>query len=354
MYLNPYNQGLFEGLLGDPETENLFSSEKMLGSCIQFEIALTNALYETELLSDAAQDHINQKLKTFKPNFAKLMECVAVDGMAVPEFIRQLRNTIDPVHQDVFHFGSTSQDLIDSAFVLALIDYSNILNCRINSLLKTLDQLRDQFGSTTLQGRTRYQSAKLIKCEDRISSWSEILHHFPTELKSKFENCRTVQFGGPVGNRSEWGDKANTICLLIAQQLGLKSAPVSWQTNRIPIVGLTNCLIQFAGAIGKVGIDLLLMAQMQEVVFNQGGSSSAMPHKSNPIGAETIVAISNYLSSLSSGINHCLIHEQERSGSMWTLEWMIVPQVLSLSAKSCSLLDHTLKDIRQLGTAEIK
>ncbi len=73
-----------------------------------------------------------------------------------------------------------------------------------------------------------------------------------------------------------------------------------------------------------------MMAQNEigEVVIEGGGKSSAMHHKSNPVGAEILVALARYNAGLCGVVHQALIHEQERSGAAWALEWMTLSSML--------------------------
>ena len=104
------------------------------------------------------------------------------------------------------------------------------------------------------------------------------------------------------------------------------------------------------GSLGKIGQDIALLAQMGAIVLAGGGKSSAMPHKSNPVPAEALVALARFNATQLSGIHHAVVHEQERSGAAWTLEWMILPQMIVATAASLSraaaLLDADVLSIR--------
>jgi 3-carboxy-cis,cis-muconate cycloisomerase len=52
-----------------------------------------------------------------------------------------------------------------------------------------------------------------------------------------------------------------------------------------------------------------------------------MPHKVNPVGAEMLVTLARFNATLVSGMHQALVHENERSGAAWTLEWMLLPQM---------------------------
>ena len=83
------------------------------------------------------------------------------------------------------------------------------------------------------------------------------------------------------------------------------------------------------GALGKFGQDVVLSLQNEvgELALQEGGGSSAMPHKQNPVGAEVLVTLARFNATLVSGLHQSLVHENERSGAAWTLEWMILPQM---------------------------
>ncbi|WP_333473656.1 lyase family protein [Xanthobacter dioxanivorans] len=53
-----------------------------------------------------------------------------------------------------------------------------------------------------------------------------------------------------------------------------------------------------------------------------------MPEKNNPVGAEVLVTLARFSAVLQGGLDQALVHENERSGAAWTLEWMILPQLV--------------------------
>ena len=52
-----------------------------------------------------------------------------------------------------------------------------------------------------------------------------------------------------------------------------------------------------------------------------------MPHKANPVRSETLIAIGRANANLLAGMHQAALHEHERSGSAWTLEWLTLPQM---------------------------
>ena len=85
---------------------------------------------------------------------------------------------------------------------------------------------------------------------------------------------------------------------------------------------------------GKIGQDVALMVQNEvaEARLATGGGSSAMPHKSNPVPAEILVALARFNAGSLGTLHQALVHENERSGAAWTLEWMVLPPMVVTAA----------------------
>jgi 3-carboxy-cis,cis-muconate cycloisomerase len=93
------------------------------------------------------------------------------------------------------------------------------------------------------------------------------------------------------------------------------------------------------------------MAQAgDEIALSGGGGSSAMPHKQNPVAAEILVTLARFNATQLSGMHHALVYEQERSGSAWSLEWLILPQMIVAAGSSLRLSAELASRIDRIGT----
>jgi 3-carboxy-cis,cis-muconate cycloisomerase len=162
-----------------------------------------------------------------------------------------------------------------------------------------------------------------------------------------------LQFGGPIGVLNEFGDKAEILKTEIADALNLEAKAQNWHSNRAPIVELANACSLLSGALGKMAADCCLMAQneLAEIAFSGGGTSSAMSHKQNPVLAEALVTLARLNGTLISGLHHSLVHEQERSGAAWTLEWMLLPQMILAAGAATRVSNELLQSIKSMGRA---
>ena len=117
MVHNPYNKGLLESLLGEPEAESLFSTERMLDNFNKFEVALTSALYQTGKIPKQSHDNIIATIIDFRPDIKGLISDTQKDGVPVPGYVSQLKKKIGPLFSSDFHLGTTSQDLLDTCLL---------------------------------------------------------------------------------------------------------------------------------------------------------------------------------------------------------------------------------------------
>ena len=154
-----------------------------------------------------------------------------------------------------------------------------------------------------------------------------------------------MQLGGPVGTRTELGPEADAIAGHMARRLGLGPAR-PWHSQRDAIVELGSWLALVTGSLGKMGQDVALMVQNEvgTARLRGGGTSSAMAHKQNPVPAELLVALARFTAGLGGILNGALVHENERSGAAWTLEWLVLPQMTVASGAALrtalSLVGH--------------
>ena len=200
-------------------------------------------------------------------------------------------------------------------------------------------------------GRTRMQTALPITVKTRIESWHSPVRNHRRSFQELRHRVERLQFGGPVGNRDELGEYAQEIVDYIAKQLSLTAAP-TWHSDRTGLAEYANWLSAATGSLGKLGKDVMLMAQQEinEIDLEVGGRSSAMPHKSNPVMAELLVTLAGFNATQLSGIHQVLVHEQERSGASWMLEWMILPPMVMATARALSTSITLLSQIKSIGT----
>ncbi len=313
-------------LCADAEIETFFAPDAELSAMLDFETALADAQAEAGLIPAEAAAAIATACASFTPDKAALTAGLFKDGVLGPGFVKALRQTLPEEARKYLHFGATSQDITDTALTLRLKPMLLVLDARLAALIGELEALRTSQGSMTLMAQTRMQAALPITVADKIESWLQPLRRHRARLASLAPRLLLIQFGGPVGNRAELGETAEAVVAGLAARLGLGNAPC-WHTARDNIVEFGAVLALIAGALGKIGQDAALLAQTENgaLKIEGGGTSSAMAHKANPVTAELLVALARYAAGLSGTLTQALVHENERSGAAWALEWFTLP-----------------------------
>ncbi|WP_027167675.1 3-carboxy-cis,cis-muconate cycloisomerase [Mesorhizobium sp. WSM3224] len=349
MTVSPFDHPLLSGLLGDEEAARHFSVEADIDAMLTFERALAEAEAERGVIPRDAEAAIIEALASFRPDTAKLRAGVTKDGVVVPELVRQIKAIVGEQYREFVHFGATSQDAFDTSLVLRLREAVEHIGLLLSENIVRLTGLEEEFGGRTLMAMTRMQPAIPITAADRIVSWRAPLGRHQERLKELSVRLLAVQFGGAAGTLEKLGDSAAAVRAALAAKLGLADAP-QWHSQRDALAEFAGWLSLVTGGLGKFGQDVALMAHAGiDIELSGGGGSSAMPHKQNPVKAEALVALARFNAVQLSGMHQALVHEQERSGAAWTLEWLILPQMVVATACALRLAAELAAQIESLG-----
>ncbi|MGO4451680.1 3-carboxy-cis,cis-muconate cycloisomerase [Phyllobacterium sp. TAF24] len=353
MSISPFDHPFLSGLLGNEAATDWFSARVEIAAMLDFETALAQAQAGEGVIAGEAAHVIASACQSFAPDMAALKAATARDGVVVPELIRQLRATIPEAHRNALHFGTTSQDVIDTSLMIRLKPVLSHLDSGLGDIITGLNRIDTAFGGNSLMGYTRMQAAIPITAHDRIEAWREPLLRDKQRLAFLKQSFPVVQFGGAAGTLEKLGGKADAVRERLAAALGLHNAP-QWHSQRDRIADFAGLLSLVTGSLGKIGQDIALLAQSgSEISLSGGGGSSAMPHKQNPVQAELLVTLARYNAVQLSGMHQALVHEQERSGSAWTLEWLILPSMVTAAANSLRTTISLLSSIERLGNSAV-
>jgi 3-carboxy-cis,cis-muconate cycloisomerase len=296
---------------------------------LKVESALTVAEGKLNLIPRHAVDHILKVIENFSPDLQALRNSTKADGVVVPGLVLQLKEAVGSPDNEYVHFGATSQDIVDTSLVIRSKEILSIFSSRLKRLVQEINSLIQDKAHQTLMGKTRMQSALPMTLWDRVRNWQEPVNLLLTELPRISDDVGKLQLAGAVGTLDKLGEKGAEIRKVMADILEIKDPLGPWHVQRLSLARLASYLSELTATLGKMGTDVVLMTQNETAtaLLKSGGKSSVMPHKKNPVDAEILVSFSRYNSSLLGGMHNALIHEQERSGTAWTLEWLVLPQM---------------------------
>lgn len=343
------------GLFRDEEMAAIWSSTAQLASMRAFEAAWSRSLGAVGIVTTAQAETAARIIETLSFDMADLRAGTAKDGVVVPALVSQILHAMPQDARIAVHHGATSQDVIDTATALAIQKSLQLLDARLAGLLWQLAELDHEMGAAALMGRTRMQAATQITVHDRLRSWTSPLPRHRDRLQQVAPRVALLQYGGAAGDRRGLGAKADLVAQELATRLKLGNPASSWQASRDGIAEFASVLSLISGSLGKIGQDIALMSQqgLNEISLAGGGASSAMAHKQNPVAAETLVTLARFNAGNLAQMHQAMIHEQERSGAAWALEWMVLPQMAEATARATALGSRLITQITRIGSPEL-
>jgi 3-carboxy-cis,cis-muconate cycloisomerase len=270
------------------------------------------------------------------------VEALAREGRAagnpVEPLVRALRERSGVAEA---HRGATSQDILDTAAMLVARDARALILAELDAAARACAELADRHRSTVMAARTLMQQAVPTTFGLKAAGW---LVGLLDARRGLVEWKPTAQLGGAAGTLSLLGDRGLDVLAAYARELDLAEPALPWHSSRGPVRELVAALAATAGACGKVGLDVVLLAQTEVAeVRVTGGVSSTMPHKRNPIGPILAQACARRASALAATFTW--EHEHERAAGAWHAEWEALSDLLALTGGAAAHLRRTLDGI---------
>ena len=348
MSVSPFDSALLGNLFSDPEIAALFDDRAQIASMLLFESALAAAEARAGVIPEQSATRIAEVCRDFTPDPASLAAGTASAGVPVPALVKALKVEIGGEDARYVHFGATSQDVVDSALVLQLRDAVAIIRRRIRKLAKALSAHADTHRTTVMIGRTRSQQAVPTTFGLKAAGWLAPLVRIDHRIDSLSSDLLRISFGGAAGTLASIGVKAADVESNLSEELDLPLADMPWHAQRDVLVDFASQLTALTGALGKMGQDLVLLAQSEiaEVQPGKGGGSSTMPHKSNPVQAEMLVTLARFNAGLLGTFAQAQLHDHERSGASWLLEWLTLPQIITATGAALAQAVDMVPDLK--------
>ena len=245
-----------------------------------------------------------------------------------------------------FHYGMTSNDVVDTAQALQLKQASRILLAGVEKLREVLKRRALEFQHTVQIGRTHGVHAEPITFGLKLAIWYEEAGRNFKRLEAAAEDLRVGKISGAVGTFAHIGpDVEEKIC----ERLGLKPAPVASQViQRDRHAYFVAALATLTAGLEKIALEVrhLQRTEVREAseYFARGQKgSSAMPHKKNPITSEQICGLARVVRANAQAAFEDIALWHERDISHSSVERIILPDSTILTdyllEKTANLVD---------------
>ena len=337
---------IYRRLNSTPQMMSVFDDVCLVQMMLDFESALARALSRSGLFEKGVADLIASCCDVAKFDIPELSEKSVRSGTIVVPLVQQLSRLVekvDPAASAWVHYGTTSQDVIDTALILQLKKALGLLETDAHRLLDSLEDLAKENKSTTMIGRTLMQPSVPITFGKKILGWRSAIARNWNRIEKTSKEAFVLQFGGAAGNLSAFGEESQKVTERCAELLKLGLPDGAWHVHRDRLVAFISSVALLVGSLGKMATDLTLLMQSEvkeisERYDSETGSSSAMPHKRNSVGCLTSLTAAKRVPHLLATLYGSMLHEHERALGGWQAEWMTIPSIIEAAAGSVAAM----------------
>ncbi|OKI25590.1 3-carboxy-cis,cis-muconate cycloisomerase [Streptomyces sp. CB03911] len=241
------------------------------------------------------------------------------------------------------HCGATSQDILDTALMLVAAEALDLTLTDLERTAAELARLAERYRDTPMAGRTLTQHAVPTTFGLKAAGWRSLVlaaHRrltavratLPTQLGGAAGTLAAFQAQAEAAGAPRDPDVALRLLAAFASRTGLAEPLLPWHTLRTPVADLAGVLAFTAGALGKIAADVLTLSRTEigELSEGDGGGSSAMPHKANPVRATLVAAAARQVPALAAVLFAAVAAEDERPAGAWHAEWQPLRESLRL------------------------
>lgn len=340
---------LFAGLFAHGDVAGEVSGEALAEAMVEVEVALLQALADVDLAPAAAADELAEALRSGRLvlDLDELGRGTGEQGTPVPALLRTLRLQLSETASAHLHKGATSQDVIDTAIMLVSRRALDRIISELSGAADACAELVQKHREAIIPGRTLLQQALPVTFGLKAAHWLSGLDGALADLRAVREAELAVQFGGAVGTLANLGTRGLEVAAGLAERLDLSAPALPWHTVRLGPVRIATALGATLGLLGKIGRDVVLLAQSEVAEVAEGGGegrggSSTMPHKRNPVGGIGLIACAQRGPGLVATMLAAMAQEHERGAGPWQAEWETLLELLRLTGSGAAIARELL------------
>jgi adenylosuccinate lyase len=317
-----------------PEISAIFSDVARFARYLEIELLATEAQARIGIVPSTAAEACRRNAPVVDEAFvSEVAERERVTDHDVAAFVDVVQQRIGLPDGSWIHHGLTSSDVVDTAWCWMLRDASSAIIGALDELIRAVVNLARTHRDTVMMGRTHGMHAELTTFGAKLALWALQLDRDRRRMRAARESVAVCKLSGAVGTYS---NIEPIVEREVASSLGLVAVPATQVIARDRHAEYLWACASIGTTIESIAVELrhLQRSEVGEVRegFKSGQKgSSAMPHKRNPISAETLTGLSRVLRGhLATGMqNVALWHERDISHS--SAERIVLPDASMLA-----------------------
>jgi adenylosuccinate lyase len=282
---------IYADKFGNAEMRAIWSEAAMVQGWLDFEAALAWAQGELGIIPRKVAAEIVRKCNVRVVTPRTIAKWHAKTGHVIVSMVKSFRDAAPSVGE-MFHFGPTTQDVLDTGLTLQIRESLRLIVPRLLLLEQVVRKQSRRYRSTIMAGRSEGQIGSPITFGYKLAVVdSEIADHI-VRLSQMSERLIWLTLFGATGVQASFCQiagvaKTERMVKLVAKRLGLPVPTICMhqRTDRFTELGLV--LANLLSTLGELGMEIrdLARSEVAEVAEPWGAdrhSSSTMPQKQNP------------------------------------------------------------------------
>jgi len=329
---HPIDYEINPNVFTTPELSKIFDEKTRYQRWLDFEAALAAAQAELDVIPQDAAEEIQKKARVESLDLDFIREGYSRSGNSLIPLINGLRKACDHGHGEFVHYGTTTQDVLDTAQTLEIKAVVNLLYRDLRPLEDQCLALARRHRETPIIARTHGQQALPTTFGLKAAVWSGEIRRHIQRIKSISPRIIVGQLSGAVGTMAALGPHAPEIAKRTMDRLELRHEVLPWHNSRDNIAELASIFSLMTITLAKIANEIFQLQkreidELREPAPVKASASSTMPHKRNPVICQRIVALSKHVRYLSATVVESMAHEHERDARCLWSEWLAVPQL---------------------------
>ena len=317
-----------------PEINDIFSDVAKFSRYLEIELRVVDALAKLGIAPIDEAAACKEKAPMVDDALVRAIEeREGVTNHDVAAFVDVVQARIADPSSRWIHYGLTSSDVVDTAWCWMMRDAADVIISELSLLISEVCALARRHKDTVMIGRTHGIHAEPTTFGAKVALWALQLDRDRSRLRHAREMIAVCKLSGAVGTYSNVSPEVEHH---VGSALQLSPVPATQVISRDRHAEYLWACSAVASTIEMVAVELrhLQRTEVNEVRegFRPGQKgSSAMPHKRNPISAETLTGLARVVKA-NAGVgadNVALWHERDISHS--SAERVVIPDSSTLT-----------------------